>query len=207
MEAADVEIHQAGANRFLLIERYDRQTNAQGQTRRVHQDDFCQAMGYTSAQKYAADGGPTFRDCFALLRRAATRPAGDILKLLDAALFNLIIGNADAHGKNYSLLYRGDSIMLAPLYDLLSTVYYPDLAMKIAKRAKLEDLQKRDWATFAEKTGLTEPYIRRRTAALAGKVVDQAEAARTSFQPPEDDVMKTFSDFVSGRASTLLDVV
>ena len=101
-------------------------------------EDFCQAMGYTSAQKYAADGGPVFRDCFALLRRAATRPALEVLKMMDAALFNLIIGNADAHGKNYSLLYQADAIVMAPLYDLLSTVAYsdlsPNLAMKIAKR-------------------------------------------------------------------------
>jgi serine/threonine-protein kinase HipA len=173
----------------------------------LHQEDFCQAMGYTSAQKYAADGGPVFRDCFGLIRRAATRPARDMLRLLDAALFNLIIGNADAHGKNYSLIYRDRGVEFAPLYDLLSTVCYPDLspnlAMKIAKRARLEHILPRDWGTFAEETGLTEPYIRRRAKALADAVIGGADAARASFDAQGVGAMEQFSTFAASRASRL----
>jgi serine/threonine-protein kinase HipA len=175
--------------------------------RRLHQEDFCQAMGHTSARKYAADGGPVFRDCFALLRRAATRPARDVLKLLDAALFNLIVGNADAHGKNFSLLYQADTIGLAPLYDLMSTVAYPELspnlAMKIAKRAKLEDLLSQDWAKFAEETGVTEPYIRRRAANLADSVIASAPQARGSFSAAFQSAMQPFEDLVTARAGLL----
>jgi hypothetical protein len=97
--------------------------------------------------------GFTSESAFALLRRAATRPAREILKLLDAAIFNLIIGNADAHAKNFSLLHSagngGGAITLAPLYDLLSTVLYPNLhvklAMKIGGKAVLEDIESRHW--------------------------------------------------------------
>ena len=63
----------------------------------------------------------------------------NVIALLDAAIFNVIVGNADAHGKNFSILYRSGSPRLAPLYDLLCTAYYRDLsksfAMKIGKRA------------------------------------------------------------------------
>lgn len=207
LDVADVEICTVGGRSFLLIKRYDRTADANGHMRRLHQEDFCQAMGYTSAQKYAADGGPVFRDCFALLRRAATRPALEVLKMMDAALFNLIIGNADAHGKNYSLLYQADAVVLAPLYDLLSTVAYPDLspnlAMKIARRARLEDLFSRDWAKFAEETGLTEPYIRRRAASLADRVIAEAPQARASFDASFHPAMQDFEDLVVARAGTL----
>src|SRR3546814_8534534 len=64
--------------------------------------------GVPSNRKYAAEGGPVFRDCFALLREAAARPALEVLKLVDAAIFNVIIGNADAHAKNFSLLRQKD---------------------------------------------------------------------------------------------------
>ncbi len=64
----------------------------------------------------------------------ATRPPRDILRLLDAAIFNLIIGNADAHAKNFSLLHKDGAIVLAPLYDLLSTVLYPELSPKLAMK-------------------------------------------------------------------------
>ena len=207
LDTADADIRSVRDRSFLLVRRYDRKADSGGRVQRLHQEDFCQAMGYTSAQKYAADGGPVFRDCFALLRRAATRPARDMLKLLDAALFNLIIGNADAHGKNFSLLHASDGITLAPLYDLLSTVSYPDLspnlAMKIAKRARLEDLVARDWAKFAEETGLTEPFIRRRAAALADAVTTHAPTARAGFPPGVQRGMQQFADLVAARAARL----
>ena len=211
LDTADVDIVTVRDRSFLLVKRYDRQTDSEGRVHRLHQEDFCQAMGYTSAQKYAADGGPVFRDCFALLRRVATRPARDVLKLLDAALFNLIIGNADAHGKNFSLLHASDEITLAPLYDLLSTVSYsdlsPNLAMKIARRARLEDLVTRDWAKFAEETGLTEPFIRRRAAALADAVIARAPAGRAGFAPAVQPAMQKFADLVAARAARLKDAL
>src|SRR3546814_13253835 len=80
---------------FLLIERYDRTRGAGGQFVRLHQEDFAQALGVRSERKYASDGGPTFKDSFALLRQAITHPARAISKLTDAAIFNLVIGNAD----------------------------------------------------------------------------------------------------------------
>lgn len=211
LDTADVDIRSVRDRSFLLIKRYDRQVDSEGRPQRLHQEDFCQAMGYTSAQKYAADGGPVFRDCFALLRRAATRPAREVLRLLDAALFNLIIGNADAHGKNYSLLYTSDGTALAPLYDLLSTVSYPDLspnlAMKIARRARLEDLVARDWAKFAEETGITEPFIRRRAGALADAVIDRAPAQRVGFPPTVQPAIQQFADLVAARAARLKDAL
>jgi serine/threonine-protein kinase HipA len=149
-----------------------------------------------------------FRDLFTLLRRVATRPAIEVLKLFDAAIFNLIIGNADAHGKNYSLLYDG-STTLAPLYDLLSTVAYPELsprlAMKIAKRAALDDIQARDWARFAEETGLTEPFIRRRVTALCGLVLEHGGSVAAGFdlEAGEREAMSGVESLVSGRAESL----
>jgi serine/threonine-protein kinase HipA len=209
LDVAEVDIHRAEGLPFLLVRRYDRVIGEDGVVTRVHQEDFCQALGFTSARKYASDGGPVFRDLFTLLRRVATRPAIEVLKLFDAAIFNLIIGNADAHGKNYSLLYDG-STKLAPLYDLLSTVAYPELsprlAMKIAKRAGLEDIQARDWTRFAEETGLTEPYIRRRVKALCGMVLEQSGNVAQGFdlETAERKVMSGVEGLVSGRAESLL---
>ena len=199
LSVANTALRSINGRPVLLVERYDRVRNADGTVKRLHQEDFCQALGVPSSRKYAADGGPTFRDCFTLLRSSATRPAREVLKLFDTAVFNLIIGNADAHGKNYSLIYRETGIEMAPLYDLLSTVVYPELstnlAMKVARRATLEELQSRDWKRFAEETGLTEPYIRRRARALAEEVQAKADGIRLS----ED-----CAELVKGRATQLL---
>lgn len=208
LNVAPVEIRAIGNRRVLLVERYDR-TMVEGQIRRLHQEDFCQALGLPSSRKYAADGGPTFGDCFGLVRRTATRPAKDVLKLLDATVFNLIIGNADAHGKNFSLLHRRSSIELAPLYDLLCTVVYanisPKMAMKIAKRSTLDAIKAIDWKVFATETGLTEPYVRRRIRQLTDAVDDHMESAAAPFNATDAGTatLGRVSDQIMGRIAEL----
>lgn len=210
LSVADVEIRRAGDRAFLLVERYDRVRDAGGVVHRLHQEDFCQALGYTSDRKYAADGGPIFRDCFDLLRRAATRPAVEVLKLFDAAIFNLIIGNADAHAKNFSLLHRQNGVIeLAPLYDLLSTVCYPELsprlAMKIARRHTLEEVRPADWEIFAEETGLALRFIRTRAKELADAVSGSIEETRADLAGAarHNKAVEAISNLIDARAKSL----
>jgi serine/threonine-protein kinase HipA len=174
LDAAAVEARAVRNRTFLLVRRYDRLFPDDGGVRRIHQEDFCQALGVPAENKYAAEGGPTLADCFGLARRVLALPAVDVLKLLDAVIFNLVAGNADAHGKNFSILYGAEGARLAPLYDLLSTVLYPDLspslAMKIGKCATLEDMDAKGWAAFATDAGLGLPLVRRRVAELCGRI-------------------------------------
>jgi serine/threonine-protein kinase HipA len=176
---------------FLLVTRYDRAVDAGGSVTRLHQEDFAQALGVPSHRKYASEGGPIFPDCFALLRLAATRPAREILKLLDAAIFNLIIGNADAHAKNFSLLHSGGIITLAPLYDLLSTTLYPNLhvklAMKIGGKSVLEDIESRHWERFAADAGLGAPFVRARIGQLCNAVVAAIDGEFAKALPSDAD--------------------
>jgi serine/threonine-protein kinase HipA len=157
-------------------------------------------------RKYAAEGGPTFKTGFDLLRRATTVPAIAVLAFLDAAIFNLIVGNADAHGKNFSLLYQRNSVSLAPFYDLLSTVVYPELspnlAMKIAKRATLEEVGMTTWPAFAEDIGLPVSFVRRRARELAEAVTDQLPSVLDRLAPSEldADALQGYAAVIAGRA-------
>ena len=209
LDAAPVEPYSAAGRACLLVTRYDRRQETDGQVRRLHQEDFCQALGIVADRKYAADGGPGFRQCFELVRRACSRPAVEVLKLLDAAIVQVLLGNADAHGKDYSLLHREGRVELAPLYDLLSTVAYPDLspgfAMRIARRATLEELRRGDWDRFASSAGLGAPFVRRRvreltdlalarTPVVAGELVDRGL---------EENALGGFAERVADRARRL----
>ena len=177
LPVAPVQARTVAERPYLLVTRYDRRFDAGGRAHRLHQEDFCQALGIPPERKYAAEGGPTFKTGFDLLRWATTVPAVAVLALLDAAIFNVIVGNADAHGKNFSLLHQTAGVTLAPFYDLLSTVAYPDLppnfAMKIAKRATLEEIGAATWPAFAEDIGLAAPFVRRRVRELPDAVVAQ----------------------------------
>lgn len=191
LDVAPVEIRTVGDRSFLLIKRYDRALGAAGDVIRLHQEDFAQALGVPSHRKYASEGGPNFVDCFALLRRAATRPARDILKLLDAAIFNLIIGNADAHAKNFSLLHNAGAVTLAPLYDLLSTILYPELstklAMKIGGKVALEDIEPRHWVRFATDAQLGAPFVRTRVRQLCDAVIAALDGEFAKSLPANAD--------------------
>ena len=212
LDVAAVEMRTVADRSFLLVTRYDRAIDASGTVTRLHQEDFAQALGVPSHRKYASEGGPIFPDCFALLRRAATRPAREILKLLDAAIFNLIIGNADAHAKNFSLLHTGGDgsgvIALAPLYDLLSTIIYPNLhvklAMKIGGKAVLEDIDPRHWEKFAADAGLGAPFVRARVRQLCNAVIAaiDSEFAKTL---PQDANFSAVKALVRARAMMLKD--
>lgn len=174
LDAARAEWRQVAGKPYLLVTRYDRLCR-EGRTIRLHQEDFAQALGVPSNRKYASEGGPTFRDCFALVRRATTRPAREVLKLADAAIFNVIIGNADAHAKNYSLLRRDNGeVVLAPLYDLVATHMWPEISRKFAMRfgraPTLEDVGAGSFERFATDAGLGLPFLRRRAVALAARV-------------------------------------
>jgi len=87
-----------------LVERYDRIVDAQGRRQRLHQEDFCQALGVVPEMKNQNEGGPNLAQCFDLVRRATRPSAPQVLRLFDCVIFNALIGNHDAHAKNFSLL-------------------------------------------------------------------------------------------------------
>jgi len=142
-----------GAEPVYVVERYDRVRNAAGKLERIHQEDFCQALGVPPGQKYESEGGPTFARCMDLVARVCREPARDQMTLLRWLTFNLVVGNADAHAKNLSLLIDRDGFRLAPFCDMLCTAVYPELsarmAMKVGGENRPEWVQKRHWERLA----------------------------------------------------------
>jgi serine/threonine-protein kinase HipA len=171
LRPAKSKVHVVLNRPFLLIERYDRIVDDQGHRQRLHQEDFCQALGVVPEMKYQNEGGPDMAQCFALVRRVTRPSAPQVLRLLDGVIFNALIGNHDAHAKNFSLLYSGKTPVLAPFYDTLSTAVYPTLtpkmAMKIGSKYKFSEVQARHWDQFSEGVGLTKAQAKRRILELA----------------------------------------
>jgi len=124
LNVPEATIVRAGDERVYMVARYDRQRAEGSGLLRLHQEDFCQALGIPPELKYGKEGGPGFAACFDLVREWSSEPLADAAALLRWALFNFLIGNADAHGKNLSFLYATGGVRLAPFYDLLSTAVY-----------------------------------------------------------------------------------
>ncbi len=195
LNVCEVESRQFGSHRCLQVKRFDR-LNQSGKVCRLHQEDFCQALGIPSRIKYQNEGGPDLAQCFDLVRRASSSPAKDLLQLFHAVLFNFLVGNHDAHGKNFSLLYSEPkeplSIRLAPLYDLVSTAAYPDLtdkmAMKVGKTYKPMDLRLRDWELYWARIGFSGKQARRQTLQFTEKLATLATEPENEMQ---DVIQKT----------------
>lgn len=119
----------------LITERYDRMIGPDGTVARRHQEDLCQAVGVNGAAnrgraKYQrrGGGGPGWRDAARLLSAYATEPLEELSRLVAALAFTVVTGNADAHAKNLSLLHdTSETITLAPLYDTVPTLLWPQL--------------------------------------------------------------------------------
>ncbi len=123
LEVPETELLDVAGLPVLAIRRYDRLPSADGALpARVHQEDGCQATGTPPGMKYEEQGGPALRDLAELLRNVGN-PV-DVTVLLRRTTFNMAVGNADAHAKNFSVLHDADDpeIRLAPLYDVLSTI-------------------------------------------------------------------------------------
>ncbi|MDB5798155.1 MAG: toxin HipA [Paucimonas sp.] len=171
LPAANARIARAGDRQFLLVERYDRQRGEGMQQVRLHQEDFCQALGTVPEMKYQSEGGPGLAQCFELVRRTTKPSAPQVVHLLDYVIFNALLGNHDAHGKNFSLLYTTPGPQLAPLYDALSTAAYPRLspkmAMKLGGTYQFSQVQLRHWDRFAVEAGLSASQTRKRVLEFA----------------------------------------
>jgi serine/threonine-protein kinase HipA len=183
----------AGGEEGLLVRRYDRRQLDHAEVVRIHQEDFCQALGVLPDLKYQAEGGPSVASCAELIREHVSAPAVDLTTFLDALLFNLLIGNTDAHGKNFSLLLDGEGApKLAPLYDLLSArAYWPfkrKMAMKYGGEYRGDRIRGRHLERLASDLAISPVGVRRRARDIGERVLEATPRARERLPEPWREV-------------------
>ncbi|MBR2765183.1 MAG: type II toxin-antitoxin system HipA family toxin [Blautia sp.] len=175
---------------LFATERFDR--TFEGSTRvvsgrpcplRLHQEDFAQALGISSAEKYEHDQADYLRKMFGLLSAASTDPVADQLKLWDMVVFDYLIGNTDCHLKNFSLLYGKDlsTIRLAPAYDIVSTCVYEnssrDMAFSIGGEYELDKISRASFEASTAATGLGSRIAMARFDDLCARFLPALERA------------------------------
>ncbi len=206
--AVDVSIRAVDGSPVLLIERYDR-TRRDDAVRRIHQEDMCQALGVRSYRKYEEQGGPGVDRFLRLIRRWSVEVALDQDELIDRIALCYLIGNADAHAKNFSLLHVGRGIRLAPAYDLLSTHVYGHLDKRMATAINglydPERLRPIEWKKGLRRLGLSVDYYAERLSGLADRVEAALPRARerASASHVGDGIVDRIASLVSSRLDAL----
>ena len=188
-------------------ERFDREV-VNGQVRRLHQEDFCQICGISGELKYESEGGPSFAQCMAVMKEMKISLA-DRLSFIDRMIFNYLIGNADAHGKNSSILYRGKGQRrLAPIYDVMSTAIYGNHsrvnAMSIGGTRKFADVKRERFGTMAQEAGMRPQLAIDRLDRLVARIGSVAHTLSGELAAEwPSDVYAKIESVIAGQIESL----
>lgn len=204
IKVPDVKIAYAKKTKYFLIRRYDREV-LDNKIKRIHQEDFCQASNIPSAYKYQAEGGVDFKRCFEILR-ATSQPAVAINQFIQLMIFNYLIGNNDAHGKNFSILhYDNGEIKFAPAYDILCSEVYPGLsnkmAMKIGGHYKHDEILLRHFEKLAEENNINFTQLKKVIKNQCKTLPDIVNGVINSF---ENEIGKNILSVVQKNCTKLL---
>ena len=197
IDAAEVDLVTLGRP-LLVVERFDRlRTGCSSDDglavyRRLRQEDFCQALGFDSSRKYEADGGPGIVDMCGLLLAHSARFMQDRDELIRLVAFNYLVGNCDAHAKNYSIMLgAGGAVRLAPAYDLVSTTVYDGtfgsqlargMGMRIGAHSNIDRVAPEDFALLASDLGIAAKRLAGVTATLAEALAVAVDPAAAELQ-------------------------
>ena len=168
VKAARTSVSVFGGIETLVSERFDRVRIA-GNVERLHQEDACQALSVLTLvpeQKYESLGGPSLARIAELLDQWGGTKSKE--ELLRQVAFHVIVGNADAHGKNFSFLHNNDqTVCLAPAYDIMSTSYYSiaygrqmstELGLFVNHKRDIDEVTVEDLLVEAESWGVRHEH-------------------------------------------------
>lgn len=189
----------------FVTERYDRKLEA-GRWHRLHQEDFCQSLGVLPEKKYQhRDGGPGLAKIAELIRSLPLESDRQAVgrEFYQAFVFNVVAGCTDAHAKNYSLMLRGESVQLAPLYDLVTYAPYwdgsahLDTAMSVAGEYALDRISVQKLVAAGKQFGVG-PDAEEMVQAMRAGMIDGFEAARAQLDSSAREVKKIAGEVMSG---------
>ncbi len=187
LPVVNIELRSANSIHYTITKRYDRFLSDEGEVLRAHQEDFCQALGYGHEKKYQEDGGPSFAQCFGMLRDVSSDPATDLPHLLRWQIFNVLAGNSDGHVKNLSLLYKDNGeVLLAPFYDLVCTRAIEridhHLALSVGKERNPGIIVRRHWEEMAGQCDIRPRYLLGLVQEVAAQLFENLVLTRTFFE-------------------------
>jgi len=206
----------------LVVQRFDREAGDAG-VRRIHVIDACQALDLPVAYKYERNfgsgkdvryirDGVSFERLFSTAVSYTTQKALTRQALTRWAIFQYLIGNADAHGKNVSFFCSAGGLAMAPFYDMASVVQYEGLdhefAMAYGDAFGLDDVSPFAWADFAKRSGLQRSYLAREMTRMAHVALEQAprQAVEADYAGDERALVMRIAGLVEAQARKLLDM-
>jgi serine/threonine-protein kinase HipA len=192
LKVADVSYRKFGEHDALIVERFDRKITATGVKKR-HIIDGCQSLDMPPEYKYEHNfgsgehvehirDGVSFKKLFEFAKTCSV-PAIVTQDIVDWMIFNVIIGNSDAHGKNISFYVSSKGITNTPFYDLVSVTYEATknekidtaLSMAVGDNFEIANVTAYDLLSFADEAIISFGFIKKRVARLSTLIINKAD--------------------------------
>jgi len=221
IQVANVELMRLGKYPTLLIERFDRKLTASNEVLRRHVIDGCQALNLPPESKYERNFGSGrdvahIRDGASLVKlfnfaNQCANPAETKRKMLDWVLFNLLINNYDAHGKNISFFVGKHGMSLTPFYDLINIKMYPqfesELAMALGDDFDGDTIKAYQLADFADSCQLSRSYLAKQLKNMASTLLlalDEANIFDVADNENEKHYLEQYQQMIEKRCESFL---
>jgi serine/threonine-protein kinase HipA len=165
-----------------IVQRYDR-VEVDGNVVCKHQIDSCQILGVGPGWKYERMAGLVSLPLIIKALRSLHISGADMLQVQRWVMFNYLIGNSDAHGKNISVMLGPQGVSLAPFYDLLNVRVYGDegLALRIGDAETFEEVDYGAWMDWCEDCGFGFPAVRKALLKMAGNLLPAWEKVKAEL--------------------------
>lgn len=222
IDVPDVGLLDVGMGRLAIcVERFDRAVSYDSgiggearrlHVRRLHQEDFAQAMGVMPSSKYVELSPSTAEAICGLIRKVSIRPLADVISFLRLVCFDYLVGNCDNHLKNLSLLHRDGnrSVSLAPAYDIVPTAFFEqysrEMGMRIGSASIIDEVAPDDFRGLASSCGIKGRLLGRVCSDLADGIVPALLDAANGLPPNLDFIGYSAEDLardVEPRLSVL----
>ncbi|MCI2282705.1 HipA domain-containing protein [Colwellia sp. MSW7] len=224
LKVANVSYRKLGEHDTLIVERFDRKITPT-RVKKRHIIDACQALDMPPEYKYEHNfggehvqhirDGVSFNKIYEFAKTCSV-PATAIQSLIDWMIFNLIIGNSDAHGKNVSFFVGASGITITPFYDLVSVTYEAtknqkidtSLAMAIGDNFNITSITAYDLLSLADEAGISFSFLKKRTANLSTliiKTIDNINFDEFTLDKLSLLIIKELKALVTQQANDLFD--
>lgn len=220
LTVANVQLRTFGDHSALLVERFDRQMMTLSEVKRRHVIDGCQALNLSPEYKYERNfgsgrdvahirDGVSYSQLFEFSNQCAN-PAMTKQKMLDWVLFNTLVFNYDAHGKNISFFVGENGMSLAPFYDLINIKMYQnfeqEMTMALGDEFNSETVNAYQLADFAQSCHLSRSLVTKRLKHLITKLQNALNnPMNMTFNHAEENAyFKRYQNIVFERCEHLL---
>jgi serine/threonine-protein kinase HipA len=189
------------AEECLLIRRFDR-PNEGGAILKRHFEEFNQILGHISEDKYTGK----YADMADVLRRNPRCSLLDVDRLFRRILVSILLGNNDAHLKNFGLLYIEDQLRLSPFYDVLAAALYPEysrtgMALQLGpgtNPTSMADIVQPHLTALANSFGMKKAALHEATHDLGRRIETTLDAVREApYGSPK--LKKQLADYMRKR--------